>query len=73
MSLDELGSIGEFLSSIGVIATLIFLIVEVRRNTNAAHGTSLQRTFDRFSNARNMIASNPVLVLKQKNVLLSLK
>ena len=61
MSLQDLGSLGEFLSSIGVIVTLVYLIVEIRRNTAAARETSLQRVFDRFSNTRMMITSNPQL------------
>jgi hypothetical protein len=32
MELNQLGSVGEFISSIGVLATLIFLVVEMRRN-----------------------------------------
>ncbi len=58
MTLAELGSLGEFLSSLGVMATMIFLIIEVRRNTDATRSTDLQRTFDRFSSARNMLTSN---------------
>jgi hypothetical protein len=33
MSIIELGALGEFLGSIGVIATLIYLSVQVRQNT----------------------------------------
>ena len=61
LSLQDLGSLGEFLSSIGVIATLLYLAVEVRRNTRTAQETSSQRTFERFSSSRSLIASNPTL------------
>ena len=33
MSLMELGALGEFLGSIGVIATLIYLAIQIRQNT----------------------------------------
>ena len=33
MSIIELGALGEFLGSIGVIATLIYLAVQIRQNT----------------------------------------
>jgi hypothetical protein len=34
MSIAELGSFGEFIASFGVLATLIFLIFQVRQNTS---------------------------------------
>ena len=33
MNIMELGALGEFLGSIGVIATLIYLAVQIRQNT----------------------------------------
>jgi hypothetical protein len=35
MTIIELGAIGEFLGAIGVIATLIYLAVQIRQNTRA--------------------------------------
>ena len=35
MTIMELGAIGEFLGAIGVIATLIYLAVQIRQNTRA--------------------------------------
>ena len=35
MTLMELGALGEFLGAIGVIATLIYLAVQIRQNTRA--------------------------------------
>jgi len=37
MTLSDLGSIGEFISSIGVIITLIYLAIQMRQNTEAMH------------------------------------
>lgn len=41
--------------------TLIFLIVEVRRNTRASLDDSMQKSFERFSHVRSMVATNPQL------------
>ncbi len=35
MSILELGAIGEFLGSIGVIATLVYLAIQIRQNTRS--------------------------------------
>jgi len=61
MTIQELGSLGEFLSSLGVMITLIYLIIEVRRNTKASLDTSMQRSFEKFSHVRSIVATNPQL------------
>lgn len=35
MTIQDLGAIGEFIGSIGVILTLIYLAVQIRQNTAA--------------------------------------
>ena len=35
MSIMELGALGEFVGSVGVIATLIYLAIQIRQNTSA--------------------------------------
>jgi hypothetical protein len=35
LTLQDLGNIGEFLGAIGVIATLVFLAIQIRQNTAA--------------------------------------
>lgn len=35
MSIMELGALGEFLGSIGVIATLVYLAIQIRQNTHS--------------------------------------
>ena len=44
MSLDDVGNIGELIGAIGVIATLIYLAVQIRQNTSALKATSHQET-----------------------------
>jgi hypothetical protein len=42
MSISELGSLGEFVSSIGVLITLVYLAVQVRHSKHIAMGHSYQ-------------------------------
>ncbi len=44
MEIQDLGSIGEFVSSVVVVITLIFLTVQLRQNTRAIRSTSFQDT-----------------------------
>ena len=40
MSIEEWGAIGEIVGGIGVIATLIYLAIEIRENTRATQGAT---------------------------------
>ena len=42
MTIQELGSIGEFISSIAVLLTLIYLAVQVRQTRNATIASTMQ-------------------------------
>ncbi len=46
MSIIELGALGEFLGSIGVIATLIYLAIQVRQNTHMTRANIRQARSD---------------------------
>jgi hypothetical protein len=54
LTIQALGAIGEFLGSIGVIATLIYVGVQVRQNTRAVRSSTMQSvsqvTSDVFKN-----------------------
>ena len=41
MNWESIGAIGEVLGAIGVIATLLYLSVQIRQNTRAMHGATL--------------------------------
>ena len=41
MNWDALGAIGEIVGAVGVIATLAYLAVQVRQNTGAIRGATL--------------------------------
>jgi hypothetical protein len=44
MSLMELGALGEFTSSIGVIITLAYLAIQIRQNTKTAKAATYSAT-----------------------------
>ena len=52
---------GEFVSSIAVVATLVFLVFEVRENTGAVRTESYGESIDRLNNWRLELASSKEL------------
>ena len=62
---EVLGNLGEFAGAFGVVATLIYLAIQVRHSRNAmeenarlAQGAVLATTFTHFSNFRRHIIDN---------------
>ena len=49
MSLSELADVADLLAAAGVIASLVFVAVEVRRNTSELRRTSWESTIDRIA------------------------
>jgi hypothetical protein len=47
MDLDALGNLGDFISGIGVLATLIYLAVQIRQNTGELRNSTIQTLLDR--------------------------
>jgi hypothetical protein len=45
MTLSDLGDLGDFLGGIGVFITLVYLAIQVRRNTMAVRSTSLDSAY----------------------------
>ena len=43
MNLDALGNIGEFIGSIGVVISLVYLAIQVRANTKSNYAASVDR------------------------------
>jgi hypothetical protein len=46
MSLEDLGNIGELVAAIGVIASLIYLAVQIRQNTQTVRASTVQAISD---------------------------
>ena len=44
MEIQDLGAIGEFIASIAVLVTLIFLTIETRQNTTALRRANVKQT-----------------------------
>lgn len=59
MTIAELGSIGEFIGSIAVIATLIYLAMEIRLSRHATMALIYQHRSDAASDARAQIGASP--------------
>ena len=49
MTLQDLGSIGEFIAAIATLITLIYLAVQIRQNTRTTRSTAFQQVVDSFS------------------------
>ncbi len=62
MSIMELGALGEFLGSIGVIATLIYLAVQIRANTNSTKAETFQRLTNEVTNWNTTLVLEPKLI-----------
>ncbi len=50
MTIEELGSIGEFISSIAVLITLIYLVIQIRQNRKATVASTMQNNRIQFQN-----------------------
>jgi hypothetical protein len=61
MSIQDLGAIGEFVGSIAVLVTLVYLAVQIRQNTRHIASASLQGLSDRAENRLLLVASDAEL------------
>ena len=49
MSLSDLANIGEFVGGIAVIATLVYLAIQIRQNTRSVRSATFQSVVDSFT------------------------
>jgi hypothetical protein len=61
MSLEDLGNIGEFVAAIGVIASLIYLAVQIRQNTSSVRASTFHETASRAAELTRAIAEQKEL------------
>lgn len=61
LTISELGDLGDFIGGIGVIVTLIYLAVQIRRNTRAVRSASLDSAYTRHMEFQRTIWSDPKL------------
>ncbi|MCZ6888455.1 MAG: hypothetical protein O7H39_08165 [Gammaproteobacteria bacterium] len=57
-----LGNYGEFVGSIGVVATLVYLAIQIRQNTATSRGLSRQTLIDGWAVSQAQFQSNPELL-----------
>lgn len=58
MSIMELGALGEFLGSMGVIATLIYLAIQIRQNTRITKAEITKDLYDTSMTKALTVAGN---------------
>ena len=61
MSIEDLGSIGEFLSSIAVLVSLVYLAIQIRSSTETARTSTYQSVVSDFGALNRAMASTPDL------------
>ncbi len=61
MTISDLGDLGDFLGGIGVIATLIYLAIQIRRNTATVQTASLESAYASHTEFQRTIWSDPEL------------
>ena len=61
MTLDQLGNIGEIIGAFGVIASLVYLAMQIRTNTEAERTSTYQLIVSDFGAMNNTMASTPEL------------
>ena len=61
MTLQDLGNIGEFLGSIGVVASLIYLARQIRHSSKIAAAQMVKDAKSSSSNVLNLLAGDPAL------------
>jgi hypothetical protein len=61
MMLSSLGDLGDFIGGIGVIVTLIYLAIQIRRNTVAVHSASLDSAYAAHMEFQRTVWTDPDL------------
>ena len=56
MNLDDLGNIGEFVGALGVIASLVYLALQIRQNTRSTRTAMYQATTRDMFEAADLMA-----------------
>ena len=61
MTLNELGSLGEFISGLAVVVTLIYLALQIRHNTRAVRSSMHQDMVGSTARIAESVSDNPDL------------
>ncbi len=58
MTLDDLGNLGEFLGAIAVVASLLYLSIQVRQNTRSVRSATAQSASETIVGMNSLIAGD---------------
>ncbi len=61
MTLQDLGSVGEFVAAIATLITLIYLAVQIRRNTKSVRSSTYQAVLDSSRSDTELLLAHPHL------------
>jgi len=61
VTLEDLGNLGDFIGSIGVIVSLVYVGFQIRQNTEATRDMSAQNLTDAISKTNLVVAGNDEL------------
>ena len=64
MNWDAMGAVAELAGALAVIATLVYLSLQIRQNSEIAKADLYQKAQTVFSSWRNMVAANPHVMSK---------
>ena len=63
MNWDAIGAVAELLGALGVIASLVYLAVQIRQNTTAIRSSTYQALTDSSMNFSALVTGDPSLTL----------
>ena len=61
VTIQDLGSLGELVAAIATVATLIYLALQIRRNTQATQAGSFHAIYDSMNHVNIAVIQNPEL------------
>ena len=61
MTLQDLGSLGEFIGSLGVVASLVYVALQIRQNTRSLRTASFQALTQSAAWENRVIAQDPAV------------
>ena len=61
MNWDALGAVGEIVGAVAVVATLVYLSIQIRQNTKSERASALDASISAFSAVRESTYVNPEL------------
>jgi hypothetical protein len=61
VTIQELGNIGEFVAAIATLATLVYLALQIRQNTQSVRAAAVDAAANQFIESLRLVSLNPEL------------